>query len=193
MAETRNRPGKLTPKQEAEAIAMYVAGDPQYKIGKHFGKTQQTISQIFSKDHIKKHIQDAQTEITIRNLTPALDNIHWLITNYREFEKDADGNFKLNKFGQKIPVLPKEMLNHAWDAHKELLKSTGISPYPTDSKLVQYVYQDNRQVFMSPVMQEALNNYAKSLKLPDSGENGQSEDENEESEPIEAELVESGG
>ena len=155
----------LTVEEKAEAIAMYVGGHSQRDIGERFHVTHGAISKIFSKEDIKNHITNAQKELTIRCLTPVLENIGWLVRNYREVLRDADGNPKVDKFGQTISVLNKEQLNHAWDAHKEILKAAGITPYPTDSKLVQYIYQDNRQVFMSPVMSEALKKYGESLKL----------------------------
>ena len=144
---------------------MYVSGYSQLEIGKRFNKSQNTISRIFSKEDIKEHITSAQKELTIRCLTPVLENIGWLVRNYREVLRLPDGMPKVDKNGQTIPVLNKEQLNHAWDAHKEILKAAGITPYPTDSKLVQYIYQDNRQVFMSPVMAGALKKFGESLKL----------------------------
>jgi len=155
----------LTIEEKAEAIAMYVAGYNQTDIGKRFNRHQNTISRIFSKEDIKEHITSAQKELTIRCLTPVLENIGWLVRSYREIVRNLDGTPKLDKNGQEIPFLNKEQLNHAWDAHKEILKAAGITPYPTDSKLVQYIYQDNRQVFMSSVMSEALKKYGESLKL----------------------------
>lgn len=151
--------GRLTVQEKNLAISMYIAGSTQDEIGKAVGVTRPAISRLFNKEDIKEHIVNAQTELTIRCLTPVLDNMYWLISNYRSTTIDNKGNA--------VPLLSKEQLNHAWDAHKEILKSTGISPYPTDSKLVQYIYQDNRQVFMSPVMSEALKKYGSSLKLAD--------------------------
>src|SRR3990167_4281584 len=157
----------LTIEEKAEAIAMYVAGYNQTDIGKRFNRHQNTISRIFAKEDIKEHITSAQKELTIRCLTPVLENIGWLVRSYRDVARSPDGSPKLDKYGNEIPLLNKEQSNHAWDAHKEILKAAGITPYPTDSKLVQYIYQDNRQVFMSPVMSEALKKYGDSLKLND--------------------------
>ncbi|OHB69267.1 MAG: hypothetical protein A2W23_07615 [Planctomycetes bacterium RBG_16_43_13] len=157
----------LTPEEKSQAIAMYVAGESQLNIGKRFGIAQTSISVLFAKEDIKEHITSAQKELTIRCLTPVLENIGWLVRNYREVQRTPDGSPKLDKYGNEIPLLNKEQSNHAWDAHKEILKAAGITPYPTDSKLVQYIYQDNRQVFMSPVMSEALKKYGDSLKLND--------------------------
>ena len=149
----------LTVEERAEAVAMFVAGANQRDVAERFGVSQPSISHLFGKEEIKEIITSAQKELTIRCLKPAIENIHWLIQNYRKN--------KIDENGKTVPLLPREQLNHAWDAHKEVLKSTGITPYPTDSKLVQYIYQDNRQVFMSPVMSEALKKYGESLKLPD--------------------------
>src|SRR3990170_8744143 len=144
---------------------MYVGGYSQRDIGERFNVTHGAISKIFSKEDIKNHITNAQKELTIRCLTPVLENIGWLVRNYREVLRLPDGTPKVDKNGQTFPLLNREQLNHAWDAHKEILKAAGITPYPTDSKLVQYIYQDNRQVFMSSVMSEALKKYGESLKL----------------------------
>src|SRR3972149_12140120 len=144
---------------------MYVAGESQLNIGKRFGIAQTSISVLFAKEDIKEHITSAQKELTIRCLTPVLENIGWLVRNYREVLRLPDGTPKVDKNGQTFPLLNREQLNHAWDAHKEILKAAGINPYPTDSKLVQYIYQDNRQVFMSPVMAVALKKFGESLKL----------------------------
>src|SRR3972149_1239860 len=155
----------LTVEEKAEAIAMYVGGHSQRDIGERFHVTHGAISKIFSKEDIKNHITSAQKELTIRCLTPVLENIGWLVRSYRDVARSPDGNPKLDKNGKTIPMLNREQLNHAWDAHKEILKAAGVTPYPTDSKLVQYIYQDNRQGFMSPVMSEALRKYGDSLKL----------------------------
>src|SRR3989304_2876503 len=100
----------LTIEEKAEAIAMYVAGYSQVDIGKRFNKAQNTISRIFNKEDIKSHITSAQKELTIRCLTPVLENIGWLVRNYREVLRLPDGTPKVDKNGQTFPLLNREQL-----------------------------------------------------------------------------------
>ena len=148
---------RITPEQKAQAIAMYIAGTPQKDIAKCFGVSQQAISQMFCKDDMRQIIESANQELILRTITPTIENMHWLVTSYRKTTIDEDG--------KSVPVLCREQLNHAWDAQKEVLKATGITPYPTQPILVQNIYNDNRQQLISPVMWEVIKKYAESFKL----------------------------
>lgn len=148
---------RLTTEQKAQAIAMYIEGTPQKDIAKGFGVSQQAISQMFCKDDMRQIIESANQELILRTITPTIENMHWLVTSYRKTTVNEDG--------KSVPVLCKEQLNHAWDAQKEVLKATGITPYPTQPILVQNIYNDNRQQLISPVMWEVIKKYAESFKL----------------------------
>lgn len=148
---------RITPEQKANAIAMLIAGKTHKEIGKCFNVSQQAISQMFSKEDMRQIIEGANQELILRTITPTIENMHWLVTSYRKTTVDEDG--------KSVPVLCREQLNHAWDAQKEVLKATGITPYPTQPILVQNIYNDNRQQLISPVMWEVIKKYAESFKL----------------------------
>lgn len=155
--ESIEKSKRFTPEEKAKAIAMYIAGSPQKDIAKCFGKSQQAVSQMFSKDDMRQIIETANQELILRTITPTIENMHWLVTSYRKTTIDEDG--------KTVPVLSREQLNHSWDAQKEVLKATGITPYPTQPVMIQNIYNDNRQQLISPVMWEVIKKYAESFKL----------------------------
>lgn len=148
---------KLNTEQKAQAIAMYVAGASQTEIGRRFDIDNSCISRMFQKPDIKEIIENANTELILRTLNPTIENIHWLITNYRKTT--------INEDGKSVSVLSKEQSNHSWEAQKEVLKATGITPYPTQPIMVQNIFNDNRQQLISPVMWEVIQKYAESFRL----------------------------
>ncbi len=155
--------GAMTVRKQVEAAVMQGVGIPQKKIAKKMGVTQQAISRHLNKDELKQIVVDAQSKMVTEFLQPALDNVSFLLSNYREtITIKGENDIEL-----KIPVLSKEQMNHAWDATKVVLTCVGISPYPSESKLVQYIYNEIKQVFMSPNMALALEKYGQSLKLPE--------------------------
>lgn len=151
------KPVGFTPEEKYQAVALYVAGESQKDIAKVFGKSQQAVSRMFSTSDMREIIENANRELILKTINPTIENMHWLVTNYRKTTKDEDG--------KSVPVLCREQLNHAWDAQKEVLKATGITPYPTQPTLIQNIYNDNRQQLISPVMWDVIKKYAESFKL----------------------------
>ena len=132
------------PPVKKRVIQGLALGKSQGSIAKEVGVSQSQVSRFASRDDIKPFLEKEFMRLV--ELAPdALDNVEEVI-------KDKIKNIPKNNIKRRKFVL---------DTSTEALKAIGIMPAPVQSQVITNIYQ--KSLFISPAMQEILNNHVKSL------------------------------
>lgn len=135
----------------------HIQGVTTSQIAREAGMSRQTIQQRLKLPEIKDYIEKAQKRIISTCLEPAIDNMEYLVQNYKATTVDKEGVVR--------PVLDAVEKEHSFKMHMPVLEIAGVKPLPYQSQFIQNIYQDNKNVLILPVIEEALNKYVDSFKL----------------------------
>jgi predicted transcriptional regulator len=132
------------PHIKKRVIQELALGKSQGSIAKEVGVSQSQVSRFASRDDIKPFLEKEFMRL-VELVPDALDNVEEVIKD--KIENIPKNNIKRRKF-----VL---------DTSTDALKAVGIMPTPVQSQVITNIYQKN--LFITPAMQEILNNHLKSL------------------------------
>lgn len=151
---TKDSSNKL---RDIEFANKHIQGVSNYRIAKDAGVCRQTVRRSLKLPDVKAYIEKAQKRIIATCLEPAIENIEYLVQNYRTTKTDNEGNV--------TPVLEGVEKEHSFKMHMPVLEIAGVKPLPYQSQFIQNIYQDNKNVLILPVIEEALTKYVDSFKL----------------------------
>ena len=153
------RKSKLDPPHiKKEVIKRLAVGESQSSIAKSVGLDQSQVSRFTRREDIRAFIEQEQKRLL-------------------EVVPDAVGNvMSLVKEMKDIPAKDTKRRELSYKASTDVLKSVGLLPTPLQSQTLVNIYS-SQNVFMSPVMEEALKKYGESLKLPTKEINGETFEE----------------
>ncbi len=141
------RKSKLdTPHIKKEVIKRLAVGESQSSIANSVGLDQSQVSRFSSREDIRAFIEEEQKKLL-------------------EVVPDAVGNvMSLVREMKVIPAKDTKRRELSYKASADVLKSVGLLPTPLQSQTLVKICS-SQNVFMSPVMAEALKKYGESLKL----------------------------
>ena len=129
-------------KQIAKAL---VGGESQTAIARTLGVSQSTISRLANREDIKPFIEQEQMKL-VEVVPDALENIKELVREMKDIPKDKTKRRELS-----------------YKASHDVLKAVGLMPTPMQSPLIMNIYNDNRNLTLSPFMRELLDRHDKEL------------------------------
>ena len=136
-----------TPHIKKEVIKRLAVGEPQNSVAKDVGLDQSQVSRFSRREDIQAFIEQEQKRL-LDVVPDAVENVMSLV---REFKN--------------IPAKETKRRELSYKASTDVLKSVGLLPTPVQSQTLVNICS-TKNVFMSPVMEEALKKYGESLKLP---------------------------
>jgi len=141
------RKSKLdTPHIKKEVIKRLAVGESQSSIANSVGLDQSQVSRFSSREDIRAFIEEEQKKL-LEVVPDAVGNVMSLVREMKD-----------------IPAKDTKRRELSYKASTDVLKSVGLLPTPLQSQTLVKIYS-SQNVFMSPVMAEALKKYGESLKL----------------------------
>lgn len=136
---------KLTPDILPDIIESRSKGATWKSIERKYDVSKGAINHFLNRGEMRKFVDDSRNELITSTLRPTIDNIQRLIDGYKEMPESMEKD-------------------HAFKAMKWMLDSAGITPTMAQSQFTVNLYQTSNTI-ISPLMQEVLKNFAKSLTL----------------------------
>ena len=135
-----------TPHIKKEVIKRLAVGEPQNSVAKDVGLDQSQVSRFSRREDIQAFIEQEQKRL-LDVVPDAVENVMSLVREMKD-----------------IPAKDTKRRELSYKASTDVLKSVGLLPTPLQSQTLVKIYS-SQNVFMSPVMAEALKKYGESLKL----------------------------
>ena len=148
--------------KHAKIANMHIEGMSKVKIAEKVGVTRQTIQKLLKTPEIRDYIDRAQKRIISTCLEPVIENIEYLTTNYKTTK-----TMTIKGEDVEVPVLDDKEKDHSFKTFSTVLEIAGVKPLPYQSSFIQNVYQDNKNVLILPVIEQALTKYVDSFKVID--------------------------
>src|SRR3990170_5155409 len=153
------RKSKLdTPHIKKEVIKRLAVGESQSSIANSVGLDQSQVSRFSSREDIRAFIEEEQKKL-LEVVPDAVGNVMSLVREMKD-----------------IPAKDTKRRELSYKASTDVLKSVGLLPTPLQSQTLVNICS-TKNVFMSPVMEDALKKYGESLKLPTKEINGETFEE----------------
>lgn len=138
---------KLTPDILPDIIESRAKGEKWRSIEKRYDVSQGAILNFMSRNDMRKFVDESRNELITSTLRPTIDNIQDLINRYKDMPESMEKD-------------------HAFKAMRWMLDSAGITPTMAQSQFTVNLYQTSNTI-ISPLMQDVLKNFAKTLSMDD--------------------------